>query len=187
MGDEDFYDSDDYDVDEVTHATANASISESKGNADGDDWAPKRGGAPAGGRAQGQKSEGRMLNIAEQRAMLQRSDAATTRANGWMRGKDAARRLAAMQSMVAAYPKRHEEKQEARNPLQMLVDALWQQPPPHQARPVHHCVLRQGCAAKPCALVPTCEARRKRSAVSMCLRPFTSRSCLSPCYCMGAA
>ena len=52
-----------------------------------------------------------------------------------MRGSDAARRLAAMQSMIAAYPNRQkQERVEARNPLQMIMDAVWQQPAPAQVR-----------------------------------------------------
>lgn len=80
-------------------------------------------------------SEGRLMSVAEARAQLQAMDKATTRAQGWLRGRDAARRLAAMQSLIGAYPKLQEGRLEARDPLQMLKDALWQQPPHKQVCP----------------------------------------------------
>jgi hypothetical protein len=74
------------------------------------------------------------MSVEDARTMLRQMDVATSRAQGWLRGKDAASRLAAMSSLVGAYPKLQEGRVEARNPLQMLTDALWQRPPIQQVR-----------------------------------------------------
>lgn len=86
--------------------------------------------------------EGRLMSVAEAREMLQQLDVATARAQGWLRGKDAKTRLAAMGSLAGAYPKLQEGRAEARNPLQMLQDAFWQRPPVHQVR---RCPLPVAC------------------------------------------
>jgi hypothetical protein len=145
VGDDEFYDSDDYDEDALADSTAKVAVSDTKQKPagkgkwgkgdDDDDWAPKQQTRPQGTATGGAKEgDGRLLSGEEARALLKHSDEATTRAQGWMRGKDAARRLAAMQSLIAAYPSRQAEREQARNPLQMLTDALWQQRPAQQAR-----------------------------------------------------
>jgi hypothetical protein len=104
--------------------------------AESDPWGGKSSGKPV------TDCEGRLMSVAEARAQLQAMDEATTKAQGWLRGRDAARRLAAMQSLIGAYPKLQEGRVEARNPLQMLKDALWQQPQPKQV------CLQNGAAVK---------------------------------------
>ena len=138
-GDDDFYDSDEYDPDDLPSgpkATGGATATSG-----GDDWgAPKRGGDGWGSQPQAPSAkaaggEGRLVPVEEARRMLKEMDVATSKAQGWLRGTDAARRLAAMRSLVGAYPDLYKrEKVEARNPMQMLRDAFWQAPPHKQAR-----------------------------------------------------
>ena len=125
-GDSDFDDSDDYDLGEVD---AHIEKKHAEERAEKDPW-----GMPGLFRKPVTDSQGRLMSVAEAREQLLRMDEATNRAQGWLRGRDAARRLEAMKTLAAAQHAR-EERAEARNPLQVILDALWQRPRPQQVRP----------------------------------------------------
>jgi hypothetical protein len=67
--------------------------------------------------------------------MLEQMDLATSRAQGWLRGRGAARRLSAMQTLSAAWPGRKDERVAAQRPMDILKNVQWQRPAPEQVRP----------------------------------------------------
>lgn len=89
--------------------------------------------------------------VQEAREKLQQLDAATSAAQGWLRGLTTRQRLSAMNTFASVYPKvpqpgdkaaaaptapAPEERVKAANPLAILTQGLWQARPHEQ---VCHC------------------------------------------------
>jgi hypothetical protein len=84
------------------------------------------------------------IDMQEAREKLEQLDLATSKAQGWLRGKDAHQRLAAMEMLISAYPAptsasapaspdtSDEQRTEAGNPFAMFTKGLWQQRPHRQ-------------------------------------------------------
>eukprot|EP00892_Ulva_mutabilis_P006882 jgi/Ulvmu1/4566/UM002_0294.1 len=145
MGDDEAYDSDEYDEAVLEKAEDGA-------HADGedwgefedeeDDWGTSSGAAfKAKKRAQrAAAAEGRIYTMQEAREKLDQLDAATAAAQGWLRGRSAYQRLAAMNTFASAYPKvpqpgqasADEERVKAANPFAILTQGLWQAKPDKQ-------------------------------------------------------
>jgi hypothetical protein len=77
--------------------------------------------------------------VQEVREKLEQLDLATSRAQGWLRGKDARQRLAAMETLTSGYPARAHGAADsdasripAGNPFAMFTQGLWQQRAPRQ-------------------------------------------------------
>lgn len=91
--------------------------------------------------------------VQEAREKLEQLDLATSKAQGWLRGKDAHQRLAAMEMLISAYPPQpdapptvpaasapatptsasaEEHRTQAGNPFAMFAKGVWQQRPHRQ-------------------------------------------------------
>ena len=154
-GDDEAYDSDEYDESTINKVQAGAEEdAEDWGEFEdkADDWGTSASSALTA-KKHAQRiaaSEGRIYTVLEAREKLEQLDLATAKAQGWLRGQDAAQRLSAMEMLISAYPPQpdapasapatapatpaaaEEHRIQAGNPFDMFTKGLWQQRPHRQ-------------------------------------------------------